>query len=315
MPQSHLAHLLREKALQLGFLDCRFAQARALEEERDHFDSYLQSQFHGEMGYLERNIEKRLDPRELVPGAQTVISLAYNYFPAQAQAPETPKIARYAYGEDYHKVVKDQAYQLFHFLQTLDPNCQGRVFVDSAPVMERQWAALSGLGWIGKNSLLLRKAEGSYFFLAEIICSTALPADAPVTDHCGSCTACIDACPTQAIVQAGVIDSRACISYLSIERQSSLTEAELGQLNGWAFGCDICQEVCPWNRFAKAHAEPRFETRQEWPDWSPENWKTLDQNQWEEAFGNSPMTRAGWEKFKAQTERALRYWEDKGKDT
>ncbi|MFM1898606.1 MAG: hypothetical protein RL577_846 [Bacteroidota bacterium] len=318
MTPEALAKAIKDKARELGFLDCRFAQARALEEERQHFESYLQSQFHGEMGYLERNLEKRLDPRQLVPGCQTVISLAYNYYTSAAQPKNSPQIAKYAFGEDYHRVVKDQAFLLFDFIRECDPECQGRVFVDSAPVMERQWAALSGIGWIGKNSLLLRKGEGSYFFLAEIVCSTALPADSATTDHCGTCTACIEACPTQAIVQPGVIDSRSCISYLSIEQKDPLSGEQEQMLNGWAFGCDICQEVCPWNRFASPHQEPRFEPIGHWVEWSKETWGQLSPDSWSEHFGHSPITRTGYTKFQQQVQASLKVDSDSeitGKDT
>jgi epoxyqueuosine reductase len=312
MTPEALAKAIKEKALELGFLDCRFAQARALSEESEHLQAYLNADYHGSMGYLERNVEKRLDPRELVPGCQTVISLAYNYYPSAVQADNSPKIAKYAYGEDYHRVVKDQAFQLFDFIRQCDPQSQGRVFVDSAPVMERQWAALSGLGWIGKNSLLLRKGEGSYFFLAEILCSTALPADQAVTDHCGSCTACIDACPTQAIVQPGVIDSRSCISYLSIEQKEDLSPEQEQMLNGWAFGCDVCQDVCPWNRFASAHQEPRFDPTGTWTNWTSQEWAALSPESWNEHFGHSPITRTGFEKFQAQIQASLSRSSDEG---
>jgi epoxyqueuosine reductase len=318
MTPEALAKAIKAKALELGFLDCRFSQARALSEETEHFQAYLEADYHGSMSYLERNVEKRLDPRELVPGCQTVISLAYNYFPSTEQAKGSPKIAKYAYGEDYHRVVKDKAYLLFEFIRQCDPQSQGRVFVDSAPVMERQWAAISGLGWIGKNSLLLRKGEGSYFFLAEILCSTPLPADSPTTDHCGTCTACIDACPTQAIVQPGVIDSRSCISYLSIEQKEDLSPEQEQMLNGWAFGCDVCQDVCPWNRFASPHHETRFEPIGHWLTWSKKDWNQLSPNSWKEHFGQSPITRTGFDKFQRQVQASLSVDSDSestGKDT
>jgi epoxyqueuosine reductase len=196
-------------------------------------------------------------------------------------------------------VVKDQAFVLFEFIKSLVPNLEGRVFVDSAPVMERQWAEKSGLGWIGKHSLLIRKGIGSFFFLAEIICSLDVEPDAPTTDHCGSCTACIDACPTNAIVANKVIDSNACISYLTIEKRTALTATDKSNLNNWVFGCDICQDVCPWNRFASPTTEPRFNSG-EWTNWNREDWKQLTSENFKETFGKSPLTRAGFEKVKNQ---------------
>ncbi|MBL7810996.1 MAG: tRNA epoxyqueuosine(34) reductase QueG [Bacteroidetes bacterium] len=288
---------LHKLALDYGFVAVGVAQVRKLQEEEQHLTDWLNQGYHGEMGYMENHRDKRLHPGELVPGAKTVISFAYNYFPGSTQAPHSPAVARYAWGGDYHRVVKDVLYDLVAELETVAGPIQGRVFTDSAPVMERQWAALSGLGWIGKNSLLLRKGVGSWFFLAEIISDLDLEPDAPVTDHCGSCTACIDACPTQAIVQDGVVDARKCISYLTIEKKSPLTAGENEMLNGWAFGCDICQEVCPWNRFAEPHAQPRFEPAGDWLHWDHARWLQLTEAEFGELFGHTPLARAGYGKF------------------
>lgn len=290
------AQEIEKRALELGFLACGLVSARFLGEEEERLSTWLDRGYQGSMGYLERNVEKRLDPRLLVRGTQTIVSLAYNYFPQKSQKIESPKIAKYAYGEDYHRVVKDRCFELLQHIQTLFPDVQARVFVDSAPVMERQWAQLAGLGWIGKNSLLLRKGVGSFFFLAEIFLDVSIET-APViqSDHCGTCTRCIDACPTQAIVQDQVIDATKCISYLSIEKSEPLEESELEMMHGWLFGCDICQDVCPWNRFSEPHTEPRFEASES-IDWDLEEWKKLQESQFTTAFKKSPIARMGFNK-------------------
>ena len=288
---------LISKAYELGFLACGIAKAEKLQEHEDSLHEWLKNGYQGEMGYMERNIEKRLDPRELVKGTKSIICLAYNYFPNQLPNTTDPKIAKYAWGEDYHRVVKDKCYELLDWIRSQYPTVHSRVFVDSAPVMERQWALKAGIGWIGKNSLLLRKGVGSNFFLAEIFLDLELNNSEPYsTQHCGDCTACIDACPTQAIVQDGVIDSNKCISYLTIEKRSELNPQEKEMLNNWVFGCDVCQDVCPWNRFSQPHQEPRFT-----PYFSKNrdiNWVEMNEEQFKEIFGKSPLTRMGFEKFK-----------------
>ena len=290
------AQEIEKRALELGFLACGFVTARKLEEEESNLHSWLNKGYQGTMGYLERNVEKRLDPRNLVPGTQTIVCLAYNYFPQKSQKIESPKIAKYAYGEDYHRVVKDRCFELLKHIQNEYPNVKSRVFVDSAPVMERQWAQLAGLGWIGKNSLLLRKGIGSFFFLAEILLDVSIEA-APVikSDHCGSCTRCIDACPTQAIVQDQVVDATKCISYLSIEKTEPLEETELEMMHGWLFGCDICQDVCPWNRFSEPHEEPRFEPNDA-INWDIKDWEKIQETAFLEQFKTSPISRMGFVK-------------------
>jgi len=288
---------LISKASELGFLACGIAKAEKLQEHEDSLHEWLRNGYHGEMGYMERNIEKRLDPRELVKGTKSIICLAYNYFPNQLPDTTDPKIAKYAWGEDYHRVVKDKCYELLDWIKSQHPTVHSRVFVDSAPVMERQLAQKAGIGWIGKNSLLLRKGVGSNFFLAEIFLDLELNNSEPYsTQHCGDCTVCIDACPTQAIVQDGVIDSNKCISYLTIEKRSDLNPQEKEMLNDWVFGCDVCQDVCPWNRFSQPHQEPRFT-----PYFSKNrdiNWVEMNEEQFKEIFGESPLTRMGFEKFK-----------------
>ena len=294
-----LKKYIQQKAEELGFLAIGFAKAEKLIDEEFRLKDWLSNGYHAEMQYMENHFEKRLNPTLLVESSKTVISLAYNYFPQKNQNESAPQVAKYAYGEDYHKVVKDQAFVLFEFIKSLIPNLEGRVFVDSAPVMERQWAEKSGLGWIGKHSLLIRKGIGSFFFLAEIICSLEVEPDSPTTDHCGSCTACIDACPTNAIIDNKIIDSNACISYLTIEKRTELSVDEKANLNNWAFGCDICQDVCPWNRFASPTTEPRFNSG-EWTNWNREEWKQLTPENFKDTFGKSPLTRAGFDKIKNQ---------------
>lgn len=290
------AQEIEKRALELGFLACGLVSARFLGEEEERLSTWLDRGYQGSMGYLERNLEKRLDPRLLVPGTQTMVSLAYNYFPQKSQKIDSPKIAKYAYGEDYHRVVKDRCFELLQHIQTLFPDVQARVFVDSAPVMERQWAQLAGLGWIGKNSLLLRKGVGSFFFLAEIFLDVSIAASPVIqSDHCGTCTRCIDACPTQAILQDQVIDATKCISYLSIEKAEPLEESELELMHGWLFGCDICQDVCPWNRFSEPHTEPRFEASES-IYWDLEEWKKLQESQFNTTFKKSPIARMGYPK-------------------
>ena len=316
-------------AQDLGFLACGFAEAGPLKAEEATFNGWLDHDYHGNMQYMENHKEMRLDPTLLVPGAKTVISLAFNYYPiskseATASSPDfqetlghqneihyQPLIAKYAWGDDYHRVVKDKLFVLMDRIKTLDPSFDGRAFVDSAPVMERQWAVKAGLGWIGKNSLLLRKGVGSFFFLAEIICNLELQPDDIQTDHCGACTACIDACPTDAIVQPQVIDSRRCISYLTIENKSWPTEvadesSDKFNTGAWAYGCDVCQDVCPWNRFSTPHQEPLFKPR-EMVGWSHREWEEAvrEPARIKPQLKNSPMQRAGLPKLLAQITLAL----------
>jgi epoxyqueuosine reductase len=283
----------------LGFIDCGFSKAEKLESHENTYKDWVSRNYHGEMSYLERNIDKRLDPTLLVENAKTVISLAYNYFPQNVQITNAPKIAKYAYGEDYHTVVKDQCFLLFQFIQENIPGTTGRIFVDSAPVMERQWAEKAGIGWIGKNSLLLRKGVGSFFFLAEIICSAELKPNVQIaTNHCGECTRCIDECPTQAIVQDGVIDSTLCISYLTIEKRTELTVSEQNNLNSWIFGCDVCQDVCPWNRFSKPTTEKQFQPIAEIISFTTKDWEALTEEKFKIIFKDSPIKRSKYSGIK-----------------
>lgn len=252
-------HIVKKTAQQIGFSFCGIAKAEFLDAEAKHLENWLKNGLHGDMQYMENHFDKRLNPSLLVPGAKSVISLMLNYFPEnELLSTNTPKISRYAYGEDYHHVIKDKLFQMVEQLRTEIGAIEGRVFVDSAPVLERAWAAKSGLGWIGKNAMLINKNQGSFFFIAQIICDLELLADGPIKDYCGTCTACIDACPTDAIINNKVIDSNKCISYLTIELKEEIPISFKDKMENWVFGCDICQEVCPWNRFSKPHNEPRF---------------------------------------------------------
>ncbi len=289
---------LKRKARDHGFSFCGVSKARRLDEEESRLESWLKQGNHGKMGYMANHFEKRLDPRELVPGAKSVISLLYNYHSEQKPVNEdAPKVATYAYGRDYHKVIKKKLKHLMQDLQTQFGAIEGRAFVDSAPVMERQWAALSGIGWTGKNTLLLNKGHGSYFFIADLIIDLEMEADGPVKDYCGTCTACIDACPTDAI-KPYQLDASQCISYLTIELKEGIPDDFKGKMEGWAFGCDICQEVCPWNRFSRPHAEPEFIPTSEFLTWNKSQWLTMTREKFEEAFKSSPLKRAGYEKMK-----------------
>lgn len=282
----------------LGFDAVGVSRARFLEEEAKNLEEWLKRGYAGEMSYLERNVDLRLDPRKLVPGAKTVISLLFNYHnPSVPSEPDSPRIATYAYGEDYHHVLKWKLKEMLKSMRQEWGEVDGRVFVDSAPVHERAWAQAGGLGWVGKNSLLLNKRMGSYFFIAELIIDVELEPDAPTSDHCGTCTKCIDACPTGAIIQPEVVDGSKCISYFTIELKGAIPEPVQQHLSPWVFGCDICQEVCPWNSHAKPHAEPLFRDRPEWLDWKQSDWVELTEEVFKEVFRKSAVKRTGYEGF------------------
>ena len=286
---------LKNAAQNLGFLQCGVSKATFLEEEAPRLERWLQQGNQGEMHYLENHFDKRLDPRLLVPGAQSVISLSFNYFPpTEKWSNGAFKIARYAYGVDYHLVLKEKLTQLVKELEPTYGTFEGRIFVDSAPVMERQWAQKSGLGWQGKNTLLLSKQVGSYFFLAEIIGNWAIEPDGPTTDHCGTCTRCIDACPTQALSPYH-LDASKCISYLTIELKDRIPDEFNGKSEGWVFGCDICQEVCPWNRFSQPHSEPLFASKE---SWEGVQWEEITEDVFQNLMKKSPIKRTKFEGFK-----------------
>lgn len=286
---------IKELAKELGFLHCGISRAKRLDEEADKLEEWLANGYQGEMSYLERHFDKRVDPTKLVPGARSVITLSYNYYPDTEQVSDTPKIARYAYGRDYHKVIKKKLKLFWQSMTSEMGAIEGRYFVDSGPVMERAWAERGGLGWRGKNTLLIHPREGSYFFLAVMIVDMELEPDSAMTDHCGRCRKCIDACPTEAISDAGyVLDGSKCISYLTIELKSDIPEPFREHMEDWMFGCDICQEVCPWNRFSKPHSEPDFTAREHVTDMTLEDWMDLSELTFERKLSGTPLMRAGY---------------------
>lgn len=282
---------IKQKAHDLGFSYCGISQATFLEEEAPRLENWLKNNMHGEMNYMENHFDKRLDPRLLVPGAKSVVSLLLNYFPSEQQNPNSYKISKYAYGEDYHFVIKDKLKDLLHYINDEIGEVDGRVFVDSAPVLDKAWAAKSGLGWVGKNNNLIRKTEGSFFFVAELIIDLELQYDTATTNHCGSCTACIDACPTQAIESPYIVNGSKCISYLTIELKDAIPDEFSGKLDDWMYGCDVCQDVCPWNRFAKPNSEPLFKPKPTLIDYDKQQWNDLTNELFNEIFKKSAVKR------------------------
>ena len=285
-------HLIKEQAHLLGFDFCGVARAEFLEEEAPRLEAWLRQGQHGAMQYMENHFDKRLDPTKLVEGAKSVVTLLYNYYPENDLAQDdTYKIAKYAYGEDYHSVIKRKLRELLAYLQETVGEVHGRAFVDSAPVMERAWAERSGTGWIGKNSLLLTKQRGSFFFLAELIIDLELAYDGPVPDYCGTCTRCLDACPTDAITEPYVVDASRCISYFTIELRDAIPESMQGKFADWIFGCDICQDVCPWNRHAQPHREPAFEPHPDLAAMTQNDWREITEEVFREVFRKSAVKR------------------------
>ena len=286
------SQLVKRLAKEIGFSSCGISKARFLHEEEKKFEDWLRQGYQGSMSYLERNFDKRLDPTKLVPGAKSVISLSYNYFPPKKLISENNFIiSKYAYGRDYHKVLRSKLKKLFIKIRDKIGEVEGRVFVDSAPIHERAWARLSGVGWIGKNSLLINKNQGSYFFLAEIICDLDLEYDEPVLNRCGNCTRCIDACPTDAITKAQVIDANKCISYLTIENKEKIPKELRGSINNSIFGCDICQDVCPWNKKSVPHNEKEFIPKKELRDLKKKDWIELTEDTFNKIFEGSAVKR------------------------
>lgn len=283
--------LIKQKAKELGFLHCGISKAGFMEEEAPRLERWLQDGFHGEMGYMENYFDKRLDPTLLVPGAKSVVSLLYNYFPEQQQREDSFQISKYAYGKDYHFIIKDKLKKFLSYIQLEIGEVDGRIFVDSAPVLERAWAAKSGIGWIGKNANLLSKKVGSFYFISELIIDLELTPDLPITDHCGKCTACIDACPTQAIESERIVNGSKCISYATIELKGQIPSFFNDKMEDWMFGCDICQDVCPWNRFSKPHQDPQFQPHEAILNYSKKEWTELTQELFNEIFKKSAVKR------------------------
>ena len=293
------SQLVKRIAKEIGFSSCGISKARFLHEEEKKFEDWLKQGYQGSMSYLERNFDKRLDPTKLVPGAKSVISLSYNYFPPKKLISENNFIiSKYAYGRDYHKVLRNKLKKLFTKIRDKIGEVEGRVFVDSAPIHERAWAKLSGVGWIGKNSLLINKNQGSYFFLAEIICDLDLEYDETVLNRCGNCTRCIDACPTDAITQAQVIDAKKCISYLTIENKEKIPKELRGSINNSIFGCDICQDVCPWNKKSVPHNEKEFIPKKELRDLKKKDWIELTEDTFNKIFEGSAVKRTKFQGLK-----------------
>ena len=287
---------IQQEALRLGFMSVGFAKADFLEEDAIRLESFLKNNYHGKMSYLENHFDLRVDPRKLVPNAKSVITLLLNYYPNESQDIDSPKIAKYAWGMDYHDVIKEKLKALFAYINQHIGQIDGRGFVDSAPVLERTWANKSGLGWIGKNGNLINKQAGSFFFIATLICDLELEPDPTFkTDHCGTCTRCIDACPTDAIIDNKKIDASKCISYLTIELKDQLIPDTFeGKMDNWLFGCDVCQDVCPWNRFSKPHTEQAFTAHKEILNLSSQEWEALEESTFNTLFKHSPLKRSKW---------------------
>ncbi|MFN8343772.1 MAG: tRNA epoxyqueuosine(34) reductase QueG [Spirosomataceae bacterium] len=287
------SQFIKTQAAALGFDFCGISTADFLEEEAPRLEQWLNRQMHGQMHYMANHFDKRLDPRKLVDGAKSVISVLLNYYPEKRlpQGEEDLKLSKYAYGTDYHFVLKDKLKELIFRIQQEIGEVNGRVFVDSAPVMDKVWAAKSGLGWVGKHTNLINRDIGSFFFIGEIICDLALWPDGPVKDYCGTCTRCIDACPTDAIVAPYAVDGSKCISYFTIELKEAIPQEVKGKFENWIFGCDICQDVCPWTRFARPHQTPEFNLSSELAEFTNKDWEEITHEIFQEIFRRSPVKR------------------------
>lgn len=287
---------IKSEAARLGFSFCGIAKAEYLEEEAPRLEKWLNQNMHGKMQYMENYFDKRLDPTKLVEDSKSVISLMFNYFPEKEQRSDTYKISKYAYGQDYHTIIKKKLKEFTFFINDEIGEVNAQIFVDSAPVLDRAWAKKSGLGWVGKNSMLINPKNGSFFFLAEIILDLELEYDNEIKDFCGTCTACIEACPTDAILPNNVVDGSKCISYFTIELKDEIIPKEVkGKFNDWMFGCDICQDVCPWNRFSKPHNEPLFNPNEKLLSYSKNEWEEITEEIYQEIFKKSAVKRT---KFK-----------------
>jgi len=289
---------IKSEANRLGFLSCGISKAGFLEEEAPRLENWLNKNHQGQMAYMENHFDKRLDPTLLVEDAKSVVSLLLNYYPSETQTEESFKISKYAYGQDYHFVIKEKLKEFLYSIQENIGDVSGRAFVDSAPVLDKAWAAKSGLGWIGKNSNLITQKVGSFYFIAELILDLDLEYDHATTDHCGSCTACIDACPTQAIVAPHVVDGSKCISYYTIELKENIPYDMKGKFDEWMFGCDTCQDVCPWNRFSKSHSEPLFNPNPDLLSFTKKDWLEITEETFRTVFKNSPIKRTKFDGLK-----------------
>ena len=292
--KKHYTELIKNEAKRLGFISCGISRAEFLEDEAPRLEKWLKMKMNGEMKYMENYFEKRLDPTKLVDDAKSIISLTYNYYPEDLQNKEAPKVSKYAYGMDYHYVIKEKLNFFLTFIKDKIGNVHGRAFVDSAPILEKAWAAKSGIGWVGKNSNLITKQVGSFYFLAELIVDLDLDYDRIESDHCGKCTACIDSCPTEAITEPYVVDGSKCISYFTIELKENIPQEFKGKFDDWVFGCDVCQDVCPWNKFSKPHKEPLFQSSSELMKMSRDEWNEITEETFNKIFKNSAVKRTGY---------------------
>jgi len=289
------SQFIKSEAQRLGFLSCGISKSGFLEEEAPRLEKWLNQNQHGQMTYMENHFDKRLNPNLLVDDAKSVVSLLLNYYPSECQIEDSYKISKYAYGQDYHFVIKEKLKELLYSIQEQIGEVSGRAFVDSAPVLDKAWAAKSGLGWIGKNSNLITKTIGSFYFIAELIIDLELDYDYATADHCGTCTACIDACPTEAIVAPYVVDGSKCISYFTIELKENIPFEMKGKFDDWAFGCDTCQDVCPWNKFSKPHNEPLFHANPELLSLTKKDWQEITEETFRKVFQNSAVKRTKFE--------------------
>lgn len=305
--QNH-TRIIKQESKRLGFDFCGISKAEFLEEEAPRLEKWLKDEKHGKMQYMENYFDMRLDPRKLMPGAKSVISLLLNYFLKDLQGFQNlegldkPKISKYAYGKDYHFVIKEKLYELIAFIKENIGDVNARAFVDSAPVMDKVWAKKSGLGWIGKHTNLISKNNGSFFFIAELIVDLELEYDGEVADYCGTCTKCIDACPTDAITEPFVVDGSKCISYFTIELKENIPAEMKGKFDNWIFGCDICQDVCPWNSFSKQHSEPHFKPKSEILNFSKKDWQEISEETFNKTFADSPLARPKFKGIKRNLE-------------
>ena len=297
--KSYYTDFIKNKAIDLGFISCGISKSDFLQDEIGRFENWLKNNYHGKMSYMERNFDKRLDTTKLVEGSKSVISLLYNYYPSKKLNDQNNfKISKYAYGKDYHFIIKNKLKTLLNEMRNEIGDIDGRVFVDSAPILERAWAKKSGLGWIGKNTNLINKETGSFFFLAEIIVDLELNYDNETKDYCGSCTACLDACPTDALYEPYKIDASKCISYFTIELKEQFSSELKEDFNDWIFGCDICQDVCPWNKFSKPNKEPLFQPHEDLEHYKKKDWIEMTDEVFNVVFKESPLKRTKYKGLK-----------------